>query len=174
MYLFSVSYLFFKKHLLLNPIHLKKGVHDVCLLLMKGKRSIQSFMCLIIFCPALCYEDERAVCKGQGNYEWMKRMHSGPKLTWRRHAVYMSGLMDTYIHTQMVKKKTFRHTTRDFAMMFSMSLKSLRSCLVLVLVPSVSSSAWNRKNWDSSLNSLFSRTTAQEVNKQVNKINKEQ
>lgn len=49
-------------------------------------------------------------------------------------------------------------TSRRLARMFSTSLKSLRSCLFLLLVPSISSSAWKRKYWDSSLNSLFSST----------------
>lgn len=51
-------------------------------------------------------------------------------------------------------------TSNRLARMFSTSLKSLRSCLFLLLVPSISSSAWKRKYWDSSLNSLFSRTVS--------------
>lgn len=49
-------------------------------------------------------------------------------------------------------------TSRRLARIFSTSLKSLRSCLFLPLVPSISSSAWKRKYCDSSLNSLFSST----------------
>lgn len=58
-------------------------------------------------------------------------------------------------------------TSRRLARMFSTSLKSLRSCLFLLLVPSISSSAWKRKYCDSSLNSLFSSTANPQTHKHI-------